>query len=120
MNYIDTNEYLLQDNMNNEETISSFISYTELNCIILLLEKTKDIYDALLVNDNYFVLKYCFEFINYMYNYNIDNCISNSVINIIDIETRKILNNYFIFAIVVIYDLILKEKKLYNNLKILV
>ena len=120
MNYIDTNEYLLQDNMNNEETISSFISYTELNCIILLLEKTKDIYDALLVNDNYFVLKYCFEFINYMYNYNIDNCISNSIINIIDIETRKILNNYFIFAIVVIYDLILKEKKLYNNLKILV
>ena len=35
-------------------------------------------------------------------------------------EKRKILNNYFIFIAVVIYDLISKEKKLFNNLKILV
>ena len=117
---IDTKEYLLQDNINNEETISSFMSNTELNYIILSLEKIKDIFDSLSLSDSYFTLKYCFEFINYIYNYNIDNYISNSIINIIDIETRKILNNYFIFAIVVIYDLILKEKKLFNNLKILV
>ena len=103
-----------------KETISCFISNTELNYIILLIEKIKDIFDSLILNDDYLILKYCFEFINYIYNYNIDNYISNSIINIIDIETRKILNNYFIFAIVVIYDLILKEKKLFNNLKILV
>ena len=119
-NDIDTKECLLQNSINNEETISSFISNRELNYIILLLEKIKDIFDSLILNNDYLILKYCFEFINYIYNYNIDNYISNSIINIIDLETRKILNNYFIFSIVVIYDLILKEKKLFNNLKILV
>ena len=109
-----------KNDIEEKETISCFISNTELNYIILLIEKIKDIFDSLILNDDYLILKYCFEFINYIYNYNIDNYISNSIINIIDIETRKILNNYFIFAIVVIYDLILKEKKLFNNLKILV
>ena len=118
---IDSNEYILQDNINEEE-ISSFISYNELNYIIILLEKIKDIYDSLLSleNNNYLILKYFFEFINYMYNYNIDNYISNAIINIMNMEKRKILNNYFLFVAVVIYDLISKEKKLFNNLKILV
>ena len=119
---IDSNEYILQDNINENEEISSFISYNELNYIIILLEKIKDIYDSLLSleNNNYLILKYFFEFINFIYNYNIDNYISNAIINIMNMEKRKILNNYFIFIAVVIYDLISKEKKLFNNLKILV
>ena len=119
-NIKENNTVCNKNDIEEKETISCFISNTELNYIILLIEKIKDIFDSLILNDDYLILKYCFEFINYIYNYNIDNYISNSIINIIDIETRKILNNYFIFAIVVIYDLILKEKKLFNNLKILV
>ena len=119
-NIKENNTVCNKNDIEDKETISCFISNTELNYIILLIEKIKDIFDSLILNDDYLILKYCFEFINYIYNYNIDNYISNSIINIIDIETRKILNNYFIFAIVVIYDLILKEKKLFNNLKILV
>ena len=119
-NIKENNTFCNKNDIEEKETISCFISNTELNYIILLIEKIKDIFDSLILNDDYLILKYCFEFINYIYNYNIDNYISNSIINIIDIETRKILNNYFIFAIVVIYDLILKEKKLFNNLKILV
>ena len=119
-NIKENNTVCNKNDIEEKETISCFISNMELNYIILLIEKIKDIFDSLILNDDYLILKYCFEFINYIYNYNIDNYISNSIINIIDIETRKILNNYFIFAIVVIYDLILKEKKLFNNLKILV
>ena len=119
-NIKENNTVCNKNDIEEKETIFCFISNTELNYIILLIEKIKDIFDSLILNDDYLILKYCFEFINYIYNYNIDNYISNSIINIIDIETRKILNNYFIFAIVVIYDLILKEKKLFNNLKILV
>ena len=119
-NIKENNTVCNKNDIEEKETIPCFISNTELNYIILLIEKIKDIFDSLILNDDYLILKYCFEFINYIYNYNIDNYISNSIINIIDIETRKILNNYFIFAIVVIYDLILKEKKLFNNLKILV
>ena len=119
-NIKENNTVCNKNDIEEKETISCFISNTELNYIILLIEKIKDIFDSLILNDDYLILKYCFEFINYIYNYNIDNYISNSIINIIDIETRKILNNYFLFAIVVIYDLILKEKKLFNNLKILV
>ena len=117
---IDTKEYVLQDNIKEEEIISSFISYTELNYIIILLEKIKDIFDSFSYNNNHFILKYCFEFLNFMYNYNVDNYISNAIINIIDMENRKILNNYFLFAIVIIYDLILREKKIFNDLNILV
>ena len=117
---IDTNEYVLQESNVNEEIISSFISYTELNFIIILLEKIKDIFDSLSNDNNNFIIKYCFEFINYMYNYNIDNYISNAIIDLLDMQDRKIFNNYFLFSIVVIYELISKEKKLYNNLKILV
>jgi len=117
---IDTNEYILQESNTNEEIISSFISYTELNYIIILLEKTKDIFDSLSNDNNNFTIKYCFEFINYMYNYNIDNYISNAIIDLMDMQDRKLFNNYFLFSIVVIYELISKEKKLFNNLKILV
>ena len=118
---IDTNVYVLQDNMNEEKIISSFISYTELNYIIISLEKMKDIFDSLSNdNKNIFSIKYCFEFINYIYNYNIDNYISNAIIDIMDMDNRKIFNNYFLFAIVIIYDVISNGKKLFNNLKILV
>ena len=117
---IDTNEYILQESNVNEEIISSFISFTELNYIIILLEKIKDVFDSLSNDNNNFIIKYCFEFINYMYNYNIDNYISNAIIDLLDMQDRKIFNNYFLFSIVVIYELISKEKKLYNNLKILV
>ena len=117
---IDTNEYILQESNVNEEIISSFISFTELNYIIILLEKIKDIFDSLSNDNNNFIIKYCFEFINYMYNYNIDNYISNAIIDLLDMQDRKIFNNYFLFSIVVIYELISKEKKLYSNLKILV
>ena len=118
---IDTNEYILQENINEEEEISSSISYLELNYIIILLEKIKDIFDSLLSKENKnFTIKYCFEFINFIYNYNIDNYISNAIINLIDVESRKIFNNYILFSIVVIYDLISKENELFNNLKILI
>ena len=117
---IDTNEYILKDKTK-EELITSFISNTELNYIIVLLEKIKDIFDSLFYDySSHFIMKYCFEFIIYMYNYNIDNYISNAIIDITSMENRKIFNNYYLLVIVIIYDLISKEKKLFDNLKILI
>ena len=117
----DINKYALKDNIIKKEIISSFISCEELNYIIISLEKIKDIFDSL-SNDNKinFTINYCFEFINYIYNYKIDNYISKSSIDIMDIDTRKRFNNYFLIMVVIIYDIVSKGKKLYNKLKILI
>ena len=119
--YIKTNKInktFFKDSNNNKDY--SFISYLEINYIIILLEKIKDIFDSLYYNNNSFILNYCFEFINYYYNYSIDTYIQNSIINIIDINNINLFNNYFLFSIVIIYALTLSDEKNFDNVKILI
>ena len=95
------------------------ISVKDLYYILIVEEKIKDIAESLILEKIELTRNYCFELINYFYNYNITKCIQSIINSIMDINNIIFFNNYKILAIIILYDLTYNEKIL-KNVKILV
>ena len=81
------------------------ISVDDLYYLLLLEEKIKDLIISLLSYDNNSFSSYCFELINYFYNFSVNKSIQNIIIDIMDQNNINILNNNVIFSIIVFYDI---------------
>ena len=81
------------------------ISVDDLYYLLLLEEKIKDLIISLLLDDNNSFSSYCFELINYFYNFSVNKSIQNIIIDIMDQNNINILNNNVIFSIIVFYDI---------------
>ena len=121
----------IKTNINNNDRI---ISINDLYYILIFEEKIKNIFNSLLIHKNNFISNYCFEIINFFFNYSINKYIQNIIYDKIDIKNLNICNNYTLFAIILFYDLsfnnnnfmnlflLIKEilKLIYSNLIIII
>ena len=86
------------------------ISIEDLYNLILLEEKIKDVFISLLSDDNNSFSSYCFELINYFFNFSLNKSIQNIIIDIMNQNNINILNNNVIFSIIVFYDISFNRK----------
>ena len=88
--------------------------------ILVLEEKIKDLTEVTFqsqIIEN--MQNYCFELINFIFNYNIINYIQNAIIDNIDINNIFAYNNYIIFSLIILYELTF-EVKILDTVKMLV
>ena len=95
------------------------LSVKDLYYILIMEEKIKDIADALSLDNIEIICNYCFELINYAFNFSMNIYIQNALINVMEIKNIISCNNYSIFSIIILYDLSFDEKT-FLNVKILI
>ena len=96
------------------------ISDKQIHYILVLEEKIKDVADCSFKTEKMENIRnYCFELINYIFNYSMNKYIQNIIIDTIDISNIIIYNNYSIFALIILYELTFDEK-IFNSVKILI
>ena len=81
------------------------ISIDDLYYLLLLEEKIKEVIISLLSDDNNSFSSYCFELINYFFNFSLNKSIQNIIIDVMDQNNINILINNVIFSIIVFYDI---------------
>ena len=122
----DSNLYNCANNMdimsfkslNSNNSKNKILSISDLYYILLLEEKINDIFNSLLLDKNQTFSKYCFDYINFFFNYSLDKCIQNILSNIIDLNNINIYNNLTLFAIIILYDINF-SKNIFKNEEIL-
>ena len=97
---VDLNNKNLKTNLSDR-----IISINDLYYIFIYEEKIKDIFNSVLKEDIYNISNYCFELINFFYNYSINKYIHNIIVDKIDLKNLNICNNYTLFAIILFYEL---------------
>ena len=95
------------------------LSIDDLYNILLLEEKIKDVINSLLSDDNNSFSNYCFELINYFFNFTLNKTIQNIIIDIMEQSNIGILNNNIIFSIIVFYDISF-NRNILKNIEILI
>ena len=108
-------------NKNLKTSLSNrMILIDDLYYILVYEEKIKDIFNSLLIeNKNSYISYYCFELINFFYNYSVNKCIQNILLDKIDLKNLNICNNNTLLAIILLYELSF-HKNCFNNLQILI
>ena len=110
------------------------ITINDLYYILIFEEKIKEIFNTILSDKTSYISNYCFELINFFYNFSIDKYIQIIVSDKIDLNKVNIFNNYMLVGIIIFYDLscntiiyrsfeiIIKEvlKLIYSNLIIII
>ena len=96
-----------------------YLTVKDMYHILILEEKIKELYDALKSDKKENMNNFCFDLINYYFYYSINNYIKNAIIDVIETNNIVIYNNYTIFALIIIYDLIFDDKN-YKNMKLLI
>ena len=114
-----TNNYLNNYNININKNLktnfnNTIISVNDLYYLLIFKEKIKDIFDCLLLNKNNFISNYCYEAINFFYNYSISKYIQNIISDKIELNNLNLCNNYTLFAIVLFYDLSFNQNNFMN------
>ena len=112
-NDINSNRYLNYNNRDKKFSIKG------LYYILVFEEKIKDIADSLMLENIENIQNYCFELINYNYNFNLNEYIHNSVSDIMDMNDVILFNKYNLISIMILYELTFDEK-IFMNVKILV
>ena len=117
-NNISENDLISTSRLNNKNREKSFF-IKGLYYILVLEEKIKDIADSLIVEKFESIQHYCFELINYNYNFNLNKYIHNAIGDFMDMNDVMIFNKYNIIAVMILYDLTFNET-IFMNVKILI
>ena len=122
-NSINTNTFSdlgLLSSKNLKYNHKDILSSKDIYIILVLEEKIKDLAEAIFKSHLMENIKnYCFELINFIFNYNIINYIQNAIVDVIDINNILAYNNYTIFSLIILYDLTFEEK-IFDTVKILI
>ena len=94
------------NNINTNNLKEKLLSFDDLYYILIMEEKIKDMYDSLLLGKTKIFSNFCFDFINFFYNYSLDKCIQNIINNIMDLNNINIFNNNILFSVIIFYDII--------------
>ena len=119
------NAFLNNDMMNNKNLKTNvndtILSMNDLYNILILEEKLKDIFNALLTdNSNSDIIStYCFELINYFCYFSMDKSIKNIINDKIDQKNIIIFNNHILLAVIIFYDSP-SNKNVFKSLEILI
>ena len=95
------------------------ISINDLYYIFIYEEKIRDIFNSVLKEDINNISNYCFELINFFYNYSINKYIHNIIVDKIDLKNLNICNNYTLFSIILFYELSF-NKNYFKSVQILI
>ena len=118
-NYLNNIDIMSFKSFNSNNSKNRILSINDLYYILLLEEKLKDIFNSLLLEKNQILFKYCFDYINFFYNYSLDKFIQNILYNKMDLNNINIFNNNTFFAIIIFYDITFSKNIFKNEEKLL-
>ena len=96
------------------------LSSNDIYYILVLEEKIKDLAEHTLKSQKMeYIQNYCFDLINYFFNFSIFKYIEKAITDVIDINNILAYNNYTIFSLIILYDLTFEEK-IFGTVKILI
>ena len=96
------------------------LSSNDIYYILVLEEKIKDLAEYTLKSQKMeYIQNYCFDLINYYFNFSIFKYIQKAITDVIDINNILAYNNYTIFSLIILYDLTFEEK-IFGTVKILI